>query len=594
MILKLTKLFASFTENSENTGQAVILSELSNVRKRVQREALYFGNPSITREDKNKRLVYLFIKDLMDSANGQILDAKDRRDNAPKRKATLFAKVCTWIFLSVAVAAMLLYIYLFAMRQTETRQKAWFYSFVVWLIFNVTLVCTGMVIIQHIVIPFMTMKDVMKIKRKVTHDIVSFKQNSKNYRSLLSVSDDGFNAARYLYPSVRLASLYPNLPESRLIEQYSTPWPKKSVKTKTRSMQRNYDTRFQFLTQAFSRVLLFAVTSMIELPEPIQDMVLEIVSTFGLGYIVVLHVRLFRLNPVLAFVPCVTVAVILHFMTISGRGSTRLDFAGALPSSESVSVDPPSVSPRSVHPAEAESDFDNEPRKSNVGTVQRESHPPSNEITTRIRRCSSLSTCEDERTGSIGIVLGGGSEHAHLSVCSSAPSDIGMVHDGHVSWEDSDEYDPDSIYMVQNGLRWPGPVGDESDFFGDRVVSEWLEQILHIGSLRECQEFRKQDDISTRCVGGTKSGEFNHNEDKIELEESSYSLGGFMNQRSVSDSWVLSKDAIMLIDSCSLNGEDATVESKNETGLEGFGDVVEEIQWEDDAFLGHTSQHFVT
>jgi len=238
-----------------------------------------------------------------------------------------------------------------------------------------------------------------------------------------------------------------------------------------------------------------------------------------------------------------------------------------------------------VHPADTENDFDNEPRKSNADTVQRESHPPPNVFTSRIRRCSSPSTCEDKRTGSIGVVLGDGSAHAHSSVCSSAPSDIGTVHDGHVSWEDSDEYGPDSMYMMQNELRWPVLIGDESDF-DDRVVSEWLEKILHvdIGSLGKCQESQKQDDILTRCVGGTRSGEFYHNEEKTELEESNNSLGGLMNHRSVSDAWVLGKDAITTIDSCSLSAENA-VATENEPGLEGFGDVVEEIQWDDDDFL---------
>jgi len=35
------------------------------------------------------------------------------------------------------------------------------------------------------------------------------------------------------------------------------------------------------------------------------------------------------------------------------------------------------------------------------------------------------------------------------------------------------------------------------------------------------------------------------------------------------------------------------VTTDNETGVEGFGNEMEEIQWEDDEFLCHTSQHFV-
>jgi hypothetical protein len=78
---------------------------------------------------------------------------------------------------------------------------------------------------------------------------------------------------------------------------------------------------------ATSRVLLFAITNMIHLPDPVQNALMELLSACGFGYIVMMHIQLWKISPALAFMPAIAVIVTLHFLTVSGRANTRLDLA---------------------------------------------------------------------------------------------------------------------------------------------------------------------------------------------------------------------------------------------------------------------------
>jgi hypothetical protein len=50
-----------------------------------------------------------------------------------------------WSFVMLPKGSLLFYVYLFALRQTHSRQSAWFQSFVMWLVFEVTVSSTGLV-----------------------------------------------------------------------------------------------------------------------------------------------------------------------------------------------------------------------------------------------------------------------------------------------------------------------------------------------------------------------------------------------------------------------------------------------------------------
>jgi hypothetical protein len=285
----------------------------------------------------DKRLIFLFIKDLMDGVNGAILDLKDRRDTEARRKVSYWAKVASWVFLGTVACGILFFIYLFGVQQTKSRQTAWFKSFVVWIALEVLLVSSAIVFVQHVLVPLLTLKDVRRVQERVVRDIVSFNAKMKKTNRKITAKQQSFNAASYLFPSYRLAATYTSLKESAVITQYHTSFPKKafsSGKSRSNNIKKSYDLRFAFLKQAFSRLAIFAITSMIQLPPPVQDALTEVASSVGFGYIGMLHVRLYRMRPVLAFAPLAAAVLTVHFLTASGRANTRLDLTKTVPVDE--------------------------------------------------------------------------------------------------------------------------------------------------------------------------------------------------------------------------------------------------------------------
>ena len=158
--------FFSFFK-TQRTPQENILRELDSVRSVVVKELIYLENPETSVADKRKRLTYLFMKDMLDGVNGMILDHKDRLDNEIRQYTSLTAKIISSVFILLVCLAMLLYLYLFAMRQTIDNQSAWLKSFLMWLFFEIFLVCTGLVLIEHVLIPLWSMRSVQTVKKKI-------------------------------------------------------------------------------------------------------------------------------------------------------------------------------------------------------------------------------------------------------------------------------------------------------------------------------------------------------------------------------------------------------------------------------------------
>jgi hypothetical protein len=114
-------------------------------------------------------------------------------------------------------AGMLFYVYLFAMNQTRSRQQAWFISFVMWLGFEIFLSSTALVLVFHLLIPLYVWSDVTEAKKRVLKDLMTFREEY-----LTNDGSDGSNAL-----ANDLEAVFPELPESQLVLQFSTSMPKK-------------------------------------------------------------------------------------------------------------------------------------------------------------------------------------------------------------------------------------------------------------------------------------------------------------------------------------------------------------------------------
>jgi hypothetical protein len=63
---------------------------------------------------------------------------------------------------------------------------------------------------------------------------------------------------------------------------------------------------------------------MIQLPEPVQDIIVQLISTSGFGYVIVLLMGLWKSNPLLVAVPIVFLVVCVHFITSTSKSSSFL------------------------------------------------------------------------------------------------------------------------------------------------------------------------------------------------------------------------------------------------------------------------------
>jgi hypothetical protein len=135
-----------------------------------------------------------------------------------------------------------------------------------------------------------------------------------------------FNAANYLFLSTKMAKLYPELRVAQIIREFSTPWPKQSYHRAT-NVNKEYDRRFDAITKSITMILMFFVTSFISIPQSVQDMVIHMCTTAVSGYTALLHVRLYRIYPVLVVVPTLLLAAVVHFIVQSNKMKEKIEFA---------------------------------------------------------------------------------------------------------------------------------------------------------------------------------------------------------------------------------------------------------------------------
>jgi hypothetical protein len=345
---------------TQSTAQHNLLKELSAVRKAVYREYQWFKegaeklfvDKAACEEAKRRRLLFLFMKDLTSGVSGEVLSNKSQRDSKSSSSSSrsrnvegvsLKWKALAWLFVFLMNFGMLFYVFLFAMTQTHSRQSAWFQSFVMWFVFDVFVSSTGVVLVTHLLIPLYVMSDIRTIKRKVLGDIKAFRekqsqsqnQNQNQFKRNQSQNEsaaaahsqqvEDFNSARYLFTSWRVASLFPELPESELILQFRTPWPKKSFKREKKQVTKTYQRRYSFLIQAVSRVLIFFISGLIHFPSVVQDLVIQVGANSGLGYVVLLMLRLYLISPLLPLVPITALGIVIHFLILSNKNSALLE-----------------------------------------------------------------------------------------------------------------------------------------------------------------------------------------------------------------------------------------------------------------------------
>jgi hypothetical protein len=325
-----------FKKEEVNVKEAVLM-DLKRIHDAAREEGNALKEAHAPKYEIGKKLLFLFQCDLLPGISGKILELKGSRDSSKVKHVSFRAKVAAWAFLFLMDAGMLFYILLFALTQTGPRQNAWFQSFALWLVVEILLVSTAIVFITHILVPSLIMKDITQIKRRLMDNIRDFndKVNATGDKATSVTSAEGaegvsFNAANYLFVSTRLAREFPELKESKIILQFSTPWPRQSY-LHIQNVSKKYSKKFSAFTRSASILLIFFVGNFLSVPPSVQDMVVQMTSTTAIGYIVLVHVQLYEFFPALVILPALLLAGLAHFVVQSSKSDAKIKLARLFP-----------------------------------------------------------------------------------------------------------------------------------------------------------------------------------------------------------------------------------------------------------------------
>jgi hypothetical protein len=325
-----------------------LMKELTRVRREVSREYQWLQGLGVKKVKSNgdttevneelmmmqrKRLIYLFVKDMSRSGavGGDMISNKAHRDSqlSSSSKADRVSprlKLCSWLFVVFSNIGMLFYVYLFAMNQTQARQSAWFVSFVTWLFFEIFVSSTGLVFVLHLLVPLYVLADVLKLKEKALVDLMLLREkcSQTTIQSETSPATEegrpknaaqhqgGFNAAKYLFPSWRVAAMLRELPESKLIHQFSTPWPKQKFGVEEGKVSKEYESDVGL--SALSQIALFFLGSFLSCHSLVQDLLVQTLCNSTLGYLGVVLLRLSSVHPLLPLLVVGVLLLCLHFV----------------------------------------------------------------------------------------------------------------------------------------------------------------------------------------------------------------------------------------------------------------------------------------
>jgi phosphate/sulfate permease/low affinity Fe/Cu permease len=337
------KWFESFVMNSVAAKQTISRSlhqELAELYHKLEKEKFKFQFLK-TENSKNKRLLLLFQMDLLPGMTGEILNSKEQRDNVMLLPVSGKIKMISWVFLAFLNLGMLFYVFLFAIRQNTHRQAAWGRSLAMYLFLDILLISSCMVIFMHILLPSIVMRDVVKIRKKLTETVSKYYQDlaaieheeedkvddlsKQQIQSPLSKSIPArkpmktkkpkvFNTAKYLFLSYRMAECYPDLKASKIILQYQSPWPRQSYQH-TIDMKKDYKySKAAALSRSASIIVVFFLTNLLATPLAIQDMILQMAATIAMGYTILIHIQLYQIFPALVIVPTIGLAVTGYFV----------------------------------------------------------------------------------------------------------------------------------------------------------------------------------------------------------------------------------------------------------------------------------------
>lgn len=290
-------------------------ADLLRTRKKAVSEIKHiFEASDISDSAKGRRLLLLWHQDLLPGVSGQILDSTSMRDLNVPLPVSRMTNVLGWCFVLGVNCAYVFYIYLFALTQQNSAQQAWFNSFILWFIMEVFFVSSGIVFFVHFLLPSFTMGDIKKIRAKLLYTLEKAEGEH-------SETTDAFNVANFFFVSTRIAKLYPNLRESKIVLKFESPWPRQSY-NHIKKDDKAARTHVKVIGRSLGLIGMLLVSNVLETTQ-VMDMGAEWAMTSIMGFVFIGHIDLYNINHLLVVLPLLLMCIIVHFLIFSDR--TRLE-----------------------------------------------------------------------------------------------------------------------------------------------------------------------------------------------------------------------------------------------------------------------------
>jgi hypothetical protein len=208
-----------------------VLGDIITVSAIAEKEALLLA--TLSPEQQGRRLLVLFQKDLLTniSGAGEIMEKKSMQGKMVDMKPlSKWKKVLAYMFIASLDLGLLLYILLFAINQDRSRQMAWILSYLVWLVLEVVVVSSLVMVMSEFVVPSLMLADVKLTKSKMMDAVYGYQSKLLGTSAKETAAVTDFNAAPYLYMACRLAAKFPHSLESEIIQDFRTNLPKRTYK----------------------------------------------------------------------------------------------------------------------------------------------------------------------------------------------------------------------------------------------------------------------------------------------------------------------------------------------------------------------------
>lgn len=280
-------------------------------------QSRHYSEPEIRRE-----LLSIFRQDLLKGLSGPVLEAAEQRDREGRpQPVPWLLQVFVALFIVLLCAAMLLYIYLFAMGESASSQSAWFQSFVIWIVLDAGVVATTTVFLNNVLLPRVTANSVRRSHARAVEDIRQSLSSSSSAPGDDVVDhdavSDNFNAAHFFFVSVGLAKRYPRLVESKMILRYHTVFPREPYSYVQQKEEDDYRASFIVaLMSSFTSVAIFVLLRFLQLPHAAQDAVLGMASAAGFGYAILKLIGIYTERPQYVIGGVILVGLIVLLCTI--------------------------------------------------------------------------------------------------------------------------------------------------------------------------------------------------------------------------------------------------------------------------------------